>query len=53
MMLIIGYIAKFIHDQNAAKEKAAEVAIETMKKEKNRFCGNRCKNSTIRTCGLY
>ncbi|USK98017.1 hypothetical protein [Bacillus tropicus] len=35
MMLIIGYIAKFSHDQNAAKEKAAEVAIETMKKEKN------------------
>ncbi|MCU0094043.1 hypothetical protein AAHB51_23615 [Bacillus cereus] len=53
MILIIGYIAKFIHDQNAAIEKAAEVAIETMKKEKNRFCGNRCKNSTIRTCGLY
>ncbi|GAB6473827.1 hypothetical protein CN272_01720 [Bacillus anthracis] len=35
MILIIGYVAKFIHDQNAAKEKAAEVAIETMKKEKN------------------
>lgn len=34
MILIIGYIAKFSHDQNAAKEKAAEVAIRTMKKEK-------------------
>ncbi|MBG9583812.1 hypothetical protein ABE42_32605 [Bacillus thuringiensis] len=35
MILIIGYIAKFMYDRNAAKEKAAEVAIETMKKEKN------------------
>lgn len=53
MILIIGYIAKFMYDRNAAKEKAAEVAIETMKKKKCRLCGNRCKNSTIRTCGLY
>ena len=35
MILIISYIAKFMYDRNAAKEKAAEVAIETMKKEKN------------------
>ncbi|HHQ8915040.1 TPA: hypothetical protein ACSVZR_005439 [Bacillus cereus] len=35
MILIVGYIAKFSHDQNAAKEKAAEVAIQHMKKEEN------------------
>lgn len=35
MILIISYIAKFMYDRNAAKEKATEVAIETMKKEKN------------------
>ncbi|MES5847875.1 MULTISPECIES: hypothetical protein [unclassified Bacillus cereus group] len=35
MILIIGYVAKFIHDQNAAKEKAAEVAIQHMKKREN------------------
>ena len=35
MILIISYIAKFMYDRNAAKEKAAVVAIETMKKEKN------------------
>ncbi|MDA1584295.1 hypothetical protein PDK27_10875 [Bacillus cereus group sp. TH230-1LC] len=35
MILIVGYIAKFSHDQNAAKEKAAEIAIQHMKKEEN------------------
>ncbi|WP_242276063.1 hypothetical protein [Bacillus cereus group sp. BfR-BA-01445] len=35
MILIIGYIAKFMYDRNTVKEKASEVAIETMKKEKN------------------
>ncbi|SDY95309.1 hypothetical protein SAMN04488156_103191 [Bacillus sp. 166amftsu] len=38
IVLTIGCMAKFIHDKNtekAAKEKAAEVAIETMKREKN------------------
>lgn len=35
MILIIGYIAKFMYDRNTVKEKASEVAIKTMKKEKN------------------
>ena len=35
IVLTIGCTAKFMYDRNAAKEKAAEVAIETMKKEKN------------------
>ncbi|ATI51529.1 hypothetical protein [Bacillus tropicus] len=35
MILIVGYIAKFMYDRNTVKEKASEVAIETMKKEKN------------------
>ncbi len=35
MILTIGYIAKFMYDRNTVKEKASEVAIETMKKEKN------------------
>ena len=34
MILIVGYIAKFVYDRNTIKEKANEVAIETMRKEK-------------------
>lgn len=33
--LIIGCTAKIIHDRNIEKEKAAEAAIEHMKKEEN------------------
>ncbi|WP_026590698.1 hypothetical protein [Bacillus sp. UNC437CL72CviS29] len=33
--LTIGSTAKFIHDRNTAKEKAAKVAIQHMKKEEN------------------
>ncbi|USK98021.1 hypothetical protein [Bacillus tropicus] len=35
MILIVGYIAKFVYDRNITKEKATEVAIETIRKEKN------------------
>ncbi|MFJ8413355.1 hypothetical protein ACQKNN_00370 [Bacillus paramycoides] len=35
IVLAIGCTAKFIHDKNTVKEKATEVAIETMKREKN------------------
>ncbi|WP_263704867.1 hypothetical protein [Bacillus thuringiensis] len=35
IVVTISYIASSIHDRNITKEKAAEVAIKTMKKEKN------------------
>ncbi|PFB63450.1 hypothetical protein [Bacillus cereus] len=35
IFLAIGCTTSFIYDRNITKEKAAEVAIETMKKEKN------------------
>ncbi|WP_263704865.1 hypothetical protein [Bacillus thuringiensis] len=35
IVLTIGCTAKFMYDRNTVKEKASEVAIETMKKEKN------------------
>lgn len=35
MILIISYIAKFMYDRNTVKEKAAEVAIQHMKKRGN------------------
>ncbi|PGW29011.1 hypothetical protein [Bacillus cereus] len=35
IFLAIGCTTSFIYDRNITKEKAAEVAIETMKKKKN------------------
>lgn len=35
MILIISYIAKFMYDRNTVKEKAAEVAIQHIKKREN------------------
>ncbi|MEM5622103.1 hypothetical protein AAHB56_15270 [Bacillus thuringiensis] len=52
MILIIGYIAKFIHDQNAAIEKAAEVAIETMKKKKIDFVVTDVKIQQLELAGF-
>lgn len=34
IVLAIGCTASFIHNRNITKERAAEVAIKTMKKEK-------------------
>ncbi|MHC2832231.1 hypothetical protein [Bacillus sp. F9_6S_D1_P_5] len=35
IVLVLGCTTSYIHDRNITKEKATEVAIETMKKEKN------------------
>ncbi|WP_263704868.1 hypothetical protein [Bacillus thuringiensis] len=35
MILIVGYIAKFVYDRNITKEKATIAATEHMKKEEN------------------